>query len=76
VRLLQNVTRFEHVEDNLNAESVMEYQTYQDQQGYWRWRLVAGNSRIIADSGEGYYNRQDCLAAIGLVKSSATAPIY
>jgi len=32
----------------------------------WRWRLVAGNSRIIA-SGESYFNRQDCVDAVNLI---------
>lgn len=49
---------------------------YKDVSGFWRWRLVAGNNKIIADSGEGYYNEKDCLHAIGLVKNSSNAPIY
>lgn len=28
--------------------------TYQDQAEQYRWRLVAGNGKIIADSAEGY----------------------
>lgn len=54
----------------------MAYYIYKDASGYWRWRLKASNGRIVADSGEGYYNRQDCLNAINLVKSSTIAPIY
>ena len=38
--------------------------------GQYRWRLKAANSRIIADSGESYVNKQDCVAAIGLVKNT------
>ena len=53
----------------------MSYYIYQDKQGYWRWYLQAANNRKVADSGEGYHNRQDCLAAIGLVKGSASAPV-
>ena len=53
----------------------MIYYIYQDRQGHWRWNLQAANNRKIADSGEGYYNRQDCIAAIGLVKSSGSAPV-
>lgn len=37
----------------------------------WRWRLVAGNGRIIAHSGEGYINKADALSAIDLVQGSA-----
>lgn len=51
------------------------YEMYRDQQFYWRWRLVAANNRIIANSGESYHNKQDCLNAIALVKNSAYAPI-
>lgn len=53
----------------------MFYQVYQDTQGYWRWYLQAANGKKIANSGEGYVNKQDCLAAIVLVKGSASAPI-
>ena len=53
----------------------MEYIMYKDAVSQWRWRLVAANNRIIANSGEGYHNEQDCVAAITLVKNSAIAPI-
>ncbi len=39
------------------------FQFYQDKAGLWRWRLVAGNGRIIADSGEGYARRHDVIRA-------------
>ena len=48
----------------------MEFQMYRDIKLQWRWRLVAINGRTIADSGEGYYNRNDCLEGIRLVKST------
>jgi len=54
----------------------MYYEMYKDSQGYWRWRLQAGNNRIIANSGEGYVNKTDCRAAISLVQSSKDAPVY
>ncbi len=41
----------------------------------WRWRLVAGNGRIIANGGEAYNNRKDCLHGISLVKASGDAQI-
>ena len=53
----------------------MEYQVYKDTAGQYRWRLVAANGRRLADSGEGYQNKADCLAAINLVKGSANAPV-
>lgn len=54
----------------------MAYYMYKDAGAYWRWRLKASNGRIIADSGEGYANESDCLAAINLVKGSGGAPVY
>ncbi len=47
----------------------MRMEKYRDRQGLWRWRLVASNGRIIADSGEGYNNEADCDHGIGLVRS-------
>ncbi len=54
----------------------MYFEIYQQTQGLisstggqWRWRLRAANNEIIA-SGESYRNKQDCLAAIALVKST------
>jgi uncharacterized protein YegP (UPF0339 family) len=54
----------------------MHYRIYKDTAGQWRWRLLATNSRIIADSAESYWNKADCMAGINLVKSSSQAPIY
>jgi uncharacterized protein YegP (UPF0339 family) len=42
----------------------MAYNVYKDVNGQWRWYLRATNGRRIATSGEGYYNKQDCLDAI------------
>jgi uncharacterized protein YegP (UPF0339 family) len=51
------------------------YLVFQDSSGEWRWHLQAANNRIIADSGEGYHNREDCLHGIALVKDSKNAPV-
>lgn len=53
----------------------MRYRVYTDSSGQYRWRLYAANNRIIADSGESYYNRRDCESAIDLVKGSYAAPV-
>lgn len=53
----------------------MEYHVYRDANSQYRWYLLAGNNRKIANSGEGYHNRADCLAAISLVKGSNQAPV-
>lgn len=51
------------------------YWVYKDAAGEWRWQLRAANNRIIADSGEGYHHKQDCLHAITLVQDSKDAPV-
>ena len=51
------------------------FEIYTDAKKQWRWRLKAKNGQIIAVSGEGYFNRADCIHAIELVKSSSTAPV-
>lgn len=53
----------------------MEYHIYRDMSGYWRWSLKSANNKIIADSGEGYNQEQDCRDGIALVKASAIAPV-
>lgn len=42
-------------------EPVRLIQHYVDGAGEWRWKALAGNNRIVADSGEGYENLNDCL---------------
>jgi uncharacterized protein len=54
----------------------MVFYVYQDRQGFWRWYLRASNGKTIADSGEGYSNRQDCLNGIRLVQGASNAPIH
>ncbi len=47
---------------------------YRDARFFWRWRLVAINGRIIADSSEGYNNEADCDHGITLVKDAFRSP--
>jgi uncharacterized protein YegP (UPF0339 family) len=56
-------------------ECLMFYYVYKDRANQWRWTLYASNHKKIADSGEGYVNKADCLHAIALVKGSASAPV-
>ena len=53
----------------------MKYYYSKDATGEWRWRLKASNGKIIADSGEGYKSKADCLAAIEPVKGSGKASV-
>ena len=51
------------------------FHVYRDAVGEHRWQLVATNGKVVADSGEGYVRKVDCLNAIALVRSSAFAPV-
>ena len=44
---------------------------YLDGSNQYRWRLFAGNNRIIGDSGEAYHNLRDCESAVELIKKNA-----
>ncbi len=37
------------------------WQFYVDRQGYWRWRVLALNGRIIAASSEGFTTHWACV---------------
>lgn len=37
---------------------------YKDKKGEWRWRIKAGNGRIMADSGEGYKRKRSLVDAM------------
>jgi uncharacterized protein YegP (UPF0339 family) len=47
------------------------FEVFQDNAGEWRWRLVATNGNIIADSGEGYSSKQGVKRGIRSVRRSA-----
>jgi len=50
---------------------------YKDASGEWRWTLYAANSKKIANGGEGYKNKADCIHGLRLVAAVATnAGIY
>ena len=57
------------------ADDDLTYRVFKDEAGEWRWHLRASNGRIIADSGEGYRDRGDCLHGIERVKGSVGAPV-
>ena len=39
-------------------------EVYKDRAGDWRWRAVAKNGNVLADSGEGYRNYGDMRKAL------------
>lgn len=47
------------------------FELYQDRADEWRWRLVATNGNIIADSGEGYQSKQGAKRGIESVRGAA-----
>ncbi|SEA19484.1 Uncharacterized conserved protein YegP, UPF0339 family [Haloplanus vescus] len=47
------------------------FEVYEDAAGEWRWRLVARNGEIVADSGEGYGSRSGAREAAERVRGGA-----
>jgi hypothetical protein len=47
------------------------FEVYQDRASEWRWRLVASNGNIVADSAEGYVSKQGAKRGIQCVKRIA-----
>ncbi|MDX1744720.1 MAG: DUF1508 domain-containing protein [Halobacteriales archaeon] len=61
------------MQSNAPIADVLDYGTqhfevYTDRAGEWRWRLVAPNGRILADSGEGYSSRSGARDGIARVQ--------
>jgi uncharacterized protein YegP (UPF0339 family) len=50
---------------------VATFELYEDRAGEYRWRLVASNGEIIADSGEGYTTKSSAREAIGRIRERA-----
>lgn len=54
----------------------MWFEVYKDRRGEWRWRLVAENGRIVADSAEGYTRPEDAERSVNAIKNDVSgAPI-
>lgn len=47
------------------------FEQYEDGRGEWRWRLVAANGRLIAESGEGYASRSNLRRALRKLATAA-----
>lgn len=55
----------------------MYFVLFKDVQNQWRWNMNADNHKIIATGAEGYFNKQDAIHGISLVKvNAATAGVY
>ena len=53
------------------AKSDATFEVYKDRAGEYRWRLRTKNQQVIATSGEGYKEKQSCMAGIESVKRNA-----
>lgn len=53
----------------------MKFIIYRDRKKLFRWRLVASNKKIIADSGEGFTRRQAVQKSIVRLCDSVYAPV-
>lgn len=55
----------------------MYFVLFKDVQNQWRWNMNSANHKIIATGAEGYFNKQDALHGLNLVKANAAvANIY
>ncbi|MBD3768780.1 MAG: DUF1508 domain-containing protein [Rhodobacterales bacterium] len=53
----------------------MYYYVYKDAANQWRWTLYAANGLKVANSGEGYFNKNDCLHGLDLTANSRGLPV-
>ena len=54
-----------------DAATKLKFETYEDNRGQHRWRLLASNGQNIASSGQGYKEKRDCEHAIDVIKKGA-----
>jgi len=55
---------------------MLRFDIYEARDSSWRWRLVASNGKIIADSGEGYASEYNAVRAAKRTKELApSAPV-
>ena len=54
-----------------DAATKLKFETYEDNRGQHRWRLLASNGQNIASSGQGYKDKRDCEHAIDVIKQGA-----
>lgn len=65
---VERVRSYSATADTLTLETGA-FDLYEDEAGEWRWRLLAKNGLIIADSGEGYASRSNGQRAIETVRN-------
>lgn len=54
----------------------MIFYVFQDADGNWRWQLMTTDERLLAECATTYTRKEDCRAAIQLVKASRMAQVH
>jgi len=67
---MERVKKYMKKADTLDV-SKGAFDVYKDKAGKWRWRLIAPNGKIIADSGEGYSSKQKAVQGLSSVRRNA-----
>jgi uncharacterized protein YegP (UPF0339 family) len=49
----------------------LNYETYQDKSGDYRWRAKSSNGQVVASSPSGYKTKADCDSAVDTIKKGA-----
>jgi uncharacterized protein YegP (UPF0339 family) len=52
------------------------YEVFQKLDLIWYWQLWSATHDLVANSNQGYERKEDCLAFIALVKSTANDPVW
>lgn len=60
----------------LLSRPALTIERYRDAQKHHRWRAVAANGKIVADSGQGYRRRADMEHALHLLAHNLTGAVY
>ena len=68
LRIFQSPTFTTHVKDR-----TMQFHIFQDAKLEWRWQLSGDDGKKVADSGDGYRDKDACLDSISAVKASDEA---
>lgn len=55
------------MQNTIFKEISMKFIIYKDKNGEWRWKIKAANGKIIADSAEGYKNKEDAINMINAI---------
>ena len=52
------------------------FMLYKDRAKQWRWRIVAGNGRIVAVSGEGFCSKRNARRSVKRVNRILSGWVY